>query len=161
MKEITTIEILAIRLLGSLQKHYGFNLSECQINWAITQMLQGAHSLSLFALAGMKPLDNPFEVNDYFLKVLKDLKIEIPAKHDAVENYVIFICKRLVAESLSEQVGCELIANICFDLQYQAYTDWYDLIDKLDSGLITYAEFKTMVKERAHTYLNDAKKGER
>lgn len=153
MKEITTIEIFAIWYLRFLQNRYGFNLAECQINWARSQMLQGANSLSLYALAGMSSMDNSFEVDEYFLKALKELKIEIPPKQLAIENYVIFICKNITERILSEDVGCDLLANICIELQYEEYRDWYELSYELEIGSINKTEFIKLVQTKAYDYL--------
>lgn len=153
MKNITTTEIFAIRLLERIQKRYGFNLAECQINWAMSEMLRGMHSTSLHILAGMSSLDNPFEVDAHFLKTLSELNIEIPTKQKAIKNYVLFVCKNIVEKNLSEHTGCEFLADVCKDLQYQAYYDWYELLEKLDMGLITKVEFEKLVQEKARNYL--------
>ena len=82
------------------------------IEWAIALLSQGYNSPSLPQLAGLLPPYNSFEVKDYTLKTLEELKIKIPCTNTSTITYA----KDIIEDMLEDQTQIESYLHELFRL---------------------------------------------
>ncbi len=91
--------------------------AEQKVKWAMYMLESGAESDDLAILATFTPLFNDFEVEDYFNRVLTQLKIKKPDKKEAIYGYVkAMVKKALQNEVMPDEVVAKIYrANIKLD----------------------------------------------
>ena len=127
---LLTNKILAYKYLQD------FNIDE-SIDWAVDMLSLGYETPSLLILAGLSKPTNFFEAENYLLGSLKELKIELPERHEAIIGYCRdFIEKISKSENVKENLYqlykiAKTTADdkLIFDF-YLLYWAW----DDLDSG---------------------------
>src|SRR5262245_61005665 len=99
------------RALGQLS-------SEDYTDWAGEMLVLGYDSPSLRILAGLDKFVSTFEAEDYFLKSVKELDLNLPDPDTAVRAYACEIARRVVDEVIPAQVGVRWLFQICIATDY-------------------------------------------
>ncbi|MGZ9898344.1 hypothetical protein [Shewanella gaetbuli] len=92
--------------------------SEHKISWAMYLLEQGIETENLAILATLLNPVNEFEAEDYFTRVLSELKIERPCDDDALEGYAKVLATDVVNGVLSPESGASQIYAVNVQLGY-------------------------------------------
>jgi hypothetical protein len=143
-----------------IAKYVTGNLTTSQLpEIAIEGLQEGLDSDSLLILAGLSKNDNPFEIQEYFEKSLKELNIKLPEKRQAAIIYAIGLIEEIKKGKLEIIKGVYEIKNNAidsYDFFYESNKYCYDSIgfEKIYGLFDDYFE----VKECGHQW-NEKKKG--
>ena len=134
------------------------------VDWAGEMLVQGHDTYSLRILAGLGPLTNSYEVEDYFLRSAKELGLNIPDAETAIRAYACEIAQHIVEGQLAGQEGVRALYRICLATEYDRdYLIWLELDDALDSLLsgeyaytyesATLDNFNEVAKQEAEKFI--------
>jgi len=94
---------------------------ELKVAWALSLLEGGVESKNLAILATLHKLPNEFEVDEYFNKVLAELKIEKPATDDATRGLAKVIAHEVIDGDLAPLDGVEQLQSINSAMGYPEY----------------------------------------
>jgi hypothetical protein len=144
------------------------------IEWAEEMLMQDYDSSSLRILAGLDHHNDFWEVDDYFLRSIKELDLEEPEAKTAIRTYACETAQSIIDSQLtpsrspltSSQLGVMALSNIYYrflwgelDGNYSDYEIWLELNDALGSlfaGFLsmTLEKFDAIVKQEAEIFLS-------
>ena len=164
MLQETTNVLFAKRCLGTA-------VSENYVEWALELLEQTHDSPSLRILAGLSPPLNSFEIQGYFKKSLKELHIDEPSESDAINNYSIHLCERIIFGSIEPVTGMKALYGIFIHLNYRSdYIVWLELSDAVLSikcgedpytySLMNKDNIDVIIRNEAAKFLKYLKKAE-
>ncbi|MDB2358102.1 hypothetical protein N9V86_03180 [Opitutales bacterium] len=108
------------------------------VEWATHMLEEGHETPSLCILAGLEPLLNHFEIQDYFKRSLRELGIERKQKEEEIRIYATETVRHILDESIDYKTGVSLLSSVCISCDYPSYLmDWYsldDAISDIESG---------------------------
>jgi hypothetical protein len=103
------------------------------INWALKMLENNNDSFSLNILSSLSEPLNIFEVEDYFKRALRELKMQEPTFEECAEYYIQQLARRILEEE-----------NSAIDLAYKIYEivreldncdgleEWYNISEMID-----------------------------
>lgn len=149
--------IFGKRALGQLS-------SSDYVDWAVEMLTESYDSHSLRILAGLDKFTSTFEAEDYFLRSLKELNLNIPDSEMAVRAYACAIAAQLIEEKITAQQGVRALYKICVATEYAPdFMIWLELDDALDSLLAgnypytyqsaTLENFDDLAKQEAENFI--------
>ena len=142
-------------------------LNSAMIDWAVSQLLQGKKSQSLYLLAGMSKNDNYFDVEDYFFKSIKELDLILSTEEKAIEEFIVpqvhEVCAQIVNNEISPINGSqklEHLYDIAVTRMKKDISAWYIInmryglqLEKLDA--VTLKDFEDEVRQSAAAFLKN------
>jgi hypothetical protein len=106
---------------------------------AMTGLEEDYDSESLRILAGHGSTDNSFVINDYFERTLKELKLTLKGRKEALIDVVAFYAENIVNNKVDTYIHFEKLNDIVDGTEFK----WEDL------GLMTcYAEYISIWEEK-------------
>ena len=110
---------------------------------AMTGLEEGYDSKSLRILAGLNTMANSFVLNDYFRRTLKELRLELKDRKEALINVVAFYAKNIVDMKADTYLEFEKLNEIinktefhCEDLGLMScYVDYISIWEEKTGGL--------------------------
>ena len=111
-----------------VQNHFGSVSARNFSDWAISLLEQGVDSKNIRILASMFNTDVFLEVEDYFLRSLKDLDWKFPNTEECLEIYARLIAAEIVDGKIKPFDGCVIMREIHASLDYpQHLSNWISL----------------------------------
>jgi hypothetical protein len=103
------------------------------INWALKMLENNNDSFSLNILSSLSEPLNIFEVEDYFKRALRELKMQEPTFEECAEYYIRQLAKRILEEENSAIDLAYKIYEIVRELDnYDGLEEWYNISDMID-----------------------------
>ena len=132
------MDYLVTAIFGEKALHY-LSTSD-YVDWAGEMLVQGYDSYSLRILAGLDRVASSFEAEDYFLRSVKEMGLNIPDSKIAIRAYACAIAQQIIDGKLSGQQGVRALYKICIATEYERdFMVWFELDDALDNLL--YGEY--------------------
>ena len=137
---------------------------------AVTGLEEGYDSESLRILAGLNPADNPFVINDYFTRALKELGLELNNRKEAVVNVIIFYAKNIVEKKADTYQEFDKLNEIIDKTEFHyedfglmsCYAEYISIWEEITGGLdfhtadgLTKEKYIEKVKENIRNHLQD------
>lgn len=99
-------------------------------DWAEDMLGKGTESENVAILAGLgldKEPDSE-EVEYYFYKSLKDLKLELPVQENSISTYAGYICTEMIAGNIAPMAGLSMLDELYSESDYEPiYSLWDEL----------------------------------
>jgi len=81
--------------------------TEAAIDWAMAEMCNGKDSPTLRILAGLNWDVSPFEIENLFERACRELAYSLPARSDAIFEYMVQRARRYKAKVIDLQTLCD------------------------------------------------------
>lgn len=108
---------------------------------AITGLEEGYDSESLRILAGHNTTDNSFVLSDYFIRALKELRLALNDRKEALINVVGFYAKNIVDKKADTYLEFEKLNEVINKTEFHCD----------DIGLMScYADYISIWEEKTH-----------
>ncbi|WHY03235.1 hypothetical protein [Neobacillus sp. DY30] len=103
------------------------------INWALKMLENNNDSFSLNILSSLSEPLNIFEVEDYFKRTLRELKMQEPTFEECAQYYIQQLAKRIPEEENSAIDLAYKIYEIARELDnYDGLEEWYNISEMID-----------------------------
>ena len=136
------------------------------IEWAHHQLQQGQSSTSLNVLASLQEPLNIFEVEDYFIRVAKEINLVKPTIQTAVQKFIHHLLEKIIQKE-----------GLLMDLAYEIYkltwehsedeeleAAWYEISEEIDDyrygdniNKISEEELNNLITKEATFWLHKLK----
>lgn len=104
------------------------------VDWAGEMLAQDYDTYSLCILAGLDRFASAFEAEDYFLRSIKELNLNVPDCANAIRAYACDIARQIINGQLTGQQGVRTLYKICVATEYEReFMGWYELNEALDN----------------------------
>nr|WP_159063805.1 hypothetical protein [Thaumasiovibrio occultus] len=115
------------RVLGLAALHS--DGSDHKVAWALDLLQQGVETPHLAILATLLSPVNEFEADDYFNRVLSELKVKKPSDDEALEGYAKVLAQDIVDGDLSPESGVRQIYLVNVKLNFPGFLSEYTALE--------------------------------
>ncbi|MCI0500035.1 MAG: hypothetical protein L0Y36_10240 [Planctomycetales bacterium] len=139
---------------------------EDYVKWAETLLSKGCENENIEALASLG-LESPIDTDEaklYYNKIIKELKMSLPEKKDALMAYAKYLARQVVDKKISPENGASMLFRICREADYpKELIDWYIITeepghirsDSIDFAALNQNFDQYIVKMARHLLANE------
>lgn len=104
------------------------------VDWATEMLVHGHDSRSLRILAGLDKFTYTADAEDYFVRAIHELGLDMPERDTAIRSYACKIVEKMIDGRITCRTGVGMLYQICVASDYpRELIVWYQLADALDS----------------------------
>lgn len=103
------------------------------VDWGVAMLIEGSDSPALRILAGLEPLTDRFEAEDYFRRATRELGIRVPAVDEMLDLYAEDLCRQLLDGRIPPKEALSKLCRVTIASGYaERHMDWFYVCDAFD-----------------------------